>query len=196
MDKKLWLWRLHLFKMINLKSLKQTYYSHINKQLKNKTVMFWSLISHFLKIHVILKGYVILLLCIQLRHKYLKSAVTKCEGTQDYSKHHNCGASQIHYGTSVMCILSQPIKCYYRYHGPIKWLEKYDVLNSHVLVCSSVMVFAVIHLYSLIQILTMAVSLSPPIVFHPKKLTRNQNCSVAIGYASLNLSVQIKKEPV
>ena len=99
MDKKLWLWRLHLFKMINLKSLKQTYFSHINKQLKIKMVMFWSLISHFLKIHVILKGYVILLLCIQLRHKYLKSAVTKCEGTQDCSKHPKLWSKPI-YGNS------------------------------------------------------------------------------------------------
>ena len=44
----------------------------------------------------------------------------------------------------MTCIISQPIKCYYRYHGPITYREMHDVLNCHdILACSSVMVFAV-----------------------------------------------------
>ena len=40
--------------------------------------------------------------------------------------------------TSMTWVLSQPIKCYYRHHGPIKYLEKHDVLNYPFLLCSSV----------------------------------------------------------
>ena len=46
--------------------------------------------------------------------------------------------------TSMTWVLPQPIKCYYRSHGPIKYLEKHDIMNCHFLSYSSVMAFAVI----------------------------------------------------
>ena len=46
---------------------------------------------------------------------------------------------------------SQPIKCNYRCHGPIKLLEKHEVLNYPFLQYSSVMVFAVTKLHSCIH---------------------------------------------
>ena len=44
---------------------------------------------------------------------------------------------------SMTWVLSQPIKCSYRHHGPIKLSEKHDVMNYTFLHYSSVMVFAV-----------------------------------------------------
>ena len=45
---------------------------------------------------------------------------------------------------SMKWALLWPIKCNYRSHGPIKYLEKHDIMNCLFLSCSSVMVFAVI----------------------------------------------------
>ena len=69
-----------------------------------------------------------------------------------YSKHHICGASQMNsYATSVMCILNSQSNATYRNRGQVKWLEKYDVLNSHILPCSSVMDYAVKIIQSLVE---------------------------------------------
>ena len=50
---------------------------------------------------------------------------------------------QAKYTTSMTWVLPHQIKCYYRHHGPIKYLEKHDVLNYPFLLFSSVMIIAV-----------------------------------------------------